>query len=192
MKEKIIMTKIFGRDLTKIYSFLLPILIVVNLSILHINPILGFEGGHTTLFVQEKTVIESYVDCEYTQFETGIYTKDSIVHINITILPQSNDSVEVFYFGSADQFSPSLSNITLAPGESFAENYTIIESEGDMILYYCQCVNPEGNATVLWWYEVLYSATPQGFIGSNAIALIGTFTLSVISLYIVGKKKARK
>ncbi|MFW9922944.1 MAG: hypothetical protein ACFFDW_06605 [Candidatus Thorarchaeota archaeon] len=192
MKEKITKLKFFRKEELVIYSIVFIFLICMNFTILQMHSISAIERSPTQLIVKEKISEERFVDWEYIVLETGIYNRDSIIHVNITILPQSNDSVEVYYMGPANHVLPSLKNTTLIPGESFAETYTIIESEGELIHYYCHSVNLEGNATVLWWYEVLYSATPQGFIGIEPKIFTSIFALSIFALVIKHKRRNRK
>jgi len=141
----------------------------------------------------EKIVEERFVDNISTPLDTQTYYRNSIVHFNITVLPQSNSSVEIFYLGTyATDFSPVLTNTTLVPGESFAENYTFVGGIASVLGYYCRCTLADSNATILWWYEVLFSAKPEGFIGIDFLFISGAFILSSVTLVLIVKKKSNK
>ncbi|MHA1556636.1 MAG: hypothetical protein ACTSPM_06830 [Candidatus Heimdallarchaeota archaeon] len=132
---------------------------------------------------------ELFVDNFTTILNTGTYPRNSIVHINITVLPQSNACVEILYDGNDDDVSPKLTNFTLAPGGSFAENYTCIIGTICGITYLCHCTLDNSNVTILWWYEVLYSAKPEGFIGIDFPFILGSLIILSLGVIIRSKRK---
>jgi len=137
---------------------------------------------------------ELFVDNEMAQMATKLYYLNSIVKINITVLPQSNSSVEIFCEESViEHFSPILTNFTLAPGESFTESYTYIDDFADAVVYFCWCTLENSNATIQWWYEAIYSAKPDnGFIGIDLLFISGAFLLSTMTLVFIIKRKSNR
>lgn len=133
---------------------------------------------------------ELFIDKEFTQVTTRTYYRDSIIRINITVLPQSNSSVEIicseFY---AVDFSPALTNATLVPGESFSESYTFIKGVANGIAYGIRCTT-DSNATVLWSYEVLFSAKPEG-AGIDFPFIVSSLLLSSLVIAVVSKRKQK-
>ncbi|MHA1156190.1 MAG: hypothetical protein ACTSQK_08790 [Candidatus Heimdallarchaeota archaeon] len=144
------------------------------------------------LTINGKETIELFVDNKTIQFDTGTYNLNSIININITVLPQSNSSVFIMCSAVyAVEFSPTLTNVTLAPGESFSEDYTIIDRIINGIVYTSRCTT-DSNATILWSYDLIYSAKPAGFIGKDLLFISGAFLLSTMTLVLVTKKKSKK
>jgi len=134
-----------------------------------------------------EIVEEFFVDVERIQLESGTYYRNSIVRINLTVLPKSNASVEIFTSEElANEFSPALQNVTLAPGESYSKEHTFTYGEANEILYACQCTN-DSNATILWIHETIHSARP---IGLEFPSIISSSVLSFIVLVSVIKRKA--
>lgn len=141
----------------------------------------GSNGAITqTLFVDEEGI----------QIETNLYPRESVVHINITVLAQSNSSVN-FVVGerSAAEFSPALSNHTLAPGESFADDYTFLFGTVNAIVYGCFCTTGP-NATISWSYEPI-SVPNTGFIGIEPLFLVGAMILATVITRITMEKKRK-
>ncbi len=180
---------------TKITT-MLAVFLIFLFSISTTNVILtcsATTSNTTDSTTTEKIVEEWFLDNDHKPLVTKTYYRNSIVHINITILPQSNSSVEIFTLGTyREDFSPTLANITLAPGESFAENYTLIGGVADVLCYLCRCTLDNSNATIQWWYEVLYSARPEGFIGMEFLFIGGAFLLSTMTLVLITKRKSKK
>ena len=146
------------------------------------------------LTITEKTSEELFVDNEMGQIATGLNNRNSIIQINITVLPQSNSSVEIFCEEAAiENYSPILANFTLAPGESFAETYTLSGRAASSVVYFCWCTLDNSNATIQWWYEVLYSAKPDdAFIGMDFLFIVGAVILSTMTLVFIAKRKSNK
>ena len=145
------------------------------------------------LTITEKTSEELFVDNEMGQIATGLYYRNSIIQINITVLLHSNSSVEIFCEEAAiEHYSPILANFTLAPGESFAESYTLSGRAVSSVVYFCWCTLNNSNATIQWWYEVLFSARPEGFIGIDFLFISGAFLLSTMTLVFITKRNSNK
>ena len=178
---------------TLLAAALLTTLITVCLTNNHLLSVQGFTPTRISFSTNEKIIEEIFVGTSRVQLLTGDYYANSIIYVNITILPQSNSSVEITCeLQLASMFSPNLSNVTLAPGEFFAENYTIVSVWGliNTIVYRCQCTLPDSNATILWVYEALYSApTPNYFIGLEFWFVSGSFILVSIVLVLSIKKR---
>ncbi len=135
---------------------------------------------------------ELFIDNGFTQVVTKTYFRNSIIRINITVLPQSNSSVEIICSGIyAIDFSPALTNATLAPGESFSESYTFIKGVANGIAYGIHCIT-DSNATIIWSYDLIYSARPEGFIGTDFPFIIGAVVLSTTILVLITKRKSKK
>ncbi len=142
----------------------------------------------TRAIISEELFVNNFT----TILDTNPYPRNSIIHINITVLPQSNASVEILFDGDDDNVSPKLTNFTLAPGESFAENYTCIIGTICGITYLCHCTLDNSNATIFWLYEVLYLAEMSVFIGVEFLFIGGAFILSTMVLVFITKKKSNK
>ncbi|MHA1123768.1 MAG: hypothetical protein ACTSPC_13305 [Candidatus Heimdallarchaeota archaeon] len=93
------------------------------------------------------------------------------------------------------QLDPAPMNFTLVPGEGFEETYTIIESNYSTITYFCNCSVYPSNATVKWWYEVIYDAGDPPFLGGlgiESIIISGSLILTMLTLVFISKKKSNK
>ena len=182
-------------SLKGIFLVLFLVFSLVNVSrfaIISISATCSPSPRNSALAINVKITDELFADNETIQLDTGIYYRESILHINITVLPQSNSSVDIICSEAlGNEFSPALTNVTLAPGESFSENYTFIIRTANEIVYACRCTTGP-NATILWSYEVLYSAKPEGFIGIDFLFIGGAFILSTLVLVLITKKKSNK
>ena len=135
-----------------------------------------------------EIIEELFVDDERIQITTGFYYRNSVVRINLTVLPKSNASVELFTSEElASRYSPALQNVTLAPGESFSKEHTFVYGELTEIVYACQCTT-DSNATILWIYEVLHSARP---IGLDFPFIVSSLLLSSLVIAVVSKRKQK-
>lgn len=143
--------------------------------------------------ITEEVFIE-YNDVE--TFSTGILTIDSEVLYGVENLLQSNCNVILVpHEDMLTQLDPAAMNFTLVPGEGFSENYTIIESNYSTVTYYCNCSVYPSNATVKWWYEVIYDAgNPPGFggLGIEYLFIGGSLFLTMAVLVYIAKKKINK
>ncbi|MHA1156195.1 MAG: hypothetical protein ACTSQK_08815, partial [Candidatus Heimdallarchaeota archaeon] len=175
---------------------MLTIFLVVLFTLSTANTILTFSATTPSSKDLSMTVInvdEIVVGDYHRPISMGTHYRNSIIQINITILPISNGSVEVFAFESyITEFSPTLTNFTLAPGESFTENYTYIKGTLNELVYYCRCMLPDTNATVRWWYEVLHSVGPSVFIKIEFPFILGGLVLFTLCMKNISKKKSYK
>ena len=182
MKRNILLQKMI--ILLLIYS---PIITIISSN--NINNYSATVPNSDDLLLTEKIVQESFVGDYFIPLSTHGCYRNSIVQFNVTVLPQSNTSVEIFVdAGYAESFSPTLANTTLSPGESFAENYTFVVGLANEIEYFCRCIDTDSNATVRWWYEVLYSAKPEG-IGIEFPIILGGLVLFSLGVRIISIKK---
>ncbi len=125
-----------------------------------------------------------------------LFTIDSEILFGFENLLQSNCSV-IFYPHEAClvQLDPAPVNSTLAPGEGFEETYTVIETNYSTVTYFCKCAVYPSNATIKWWYEVVYDAgDPPGFggLGIESIIISGSLILTMLTLVFISKKKSNK
>ncbi|MHA1556635.1 MAG: hypothetical protein ACTSPM_06825 [Candidatus Heimdallarchaeota archaeon] len=86
-------------------------------------------------------------------------------------------------------WDPVPSNLTLAPGDSFAETYTVLigtSSGHSEFAYYASVLTVNSSATIHWWYEVHRTGriSTAGFI-----ALSGTLILLSLSAIVHSKRK---
>ena len=153
-------------------------------------------ANSVNLSLNEKIVQERYIDTDDRyQLNTLMLYRDSIIRLNISVLLSSYSSIETCISEEYSQeFTPTLTNFTLAPGESFVEDYTILgNSIANELAFECRLVLPNSNATVQWWYEVLHSAKPDGgFIGIEAFFVVVSFIITGISLVYISKRKSSK
>ena len=147
------------------------------------------------LSLNEKVLQEKFMDEDYHySLSTLMLYRDSVMRLNISVLLSSYSSVEVSTSEqNAQEFSPNLTNFTLAPGESFVEDYTFVVGVANEVGYECRLTLPNSNATVQWWYEVLYSAKgDDGVIGIEAYFVGISFILSGITLVYISKRRSIK
>ena len=179
--------------ITIIMAFFLAV--IFTISIFNAIPTCSATtSSSSSLTTTEKIFEERFVDNESIQLIILTYYRNTIIHINIAVLLQSNSSVNIYPPGKyPDDFSPQLTNTTLAPGESFAESYTFVVGVANGLIYLCKCTLVNSNATVLWWYEVLYSAKPDnGFIGIDFSFISGAVVLSTMAMVFIAKRKSNK
>ncbi|MBD3192558.1 MAG: hypothetical protein GF308_18100 [Candidatus Heimdallarchaeota archaeon] len=105
---------------------------------------------------EEKTIVYWWV----TTLATKAVHEKGVIHLNITVLSCSNASVFFEdYTDSRYHWQPSVpENITLLPGTSFAETFTLESSAVDDLggLFFEASTTIKGtNATVLWCYEII-------------------------------------
>ena len=149
----------------------------------------------TNLSLNEKVMQEKFIDEDYHySLSTLMLYRDSVMRLNISVLLSSYSSVEVSTSEqNAQEFSPNLTNFILAPGESFVEDYTFVVGLANEVGYECSLTLPNSNATVQWWYYVLYSAKANdGIIGIETFFVGISFILSGITLVYISKRKSIK
>jgi hypothetical protein len=95
--------------------------------------------------------------------------ENSIIHLNYTVLAYSNSSVSFKYYDFwVDESHPTLwspppQNFTLAIGESFADNFTLLWGPVDQqhhLVYHLAALTENSNATVHLWYKYIFKAEP--------------------------------
>jgi len=130
----------------------------------------------------------------YANIGTIMLRVRSIIHVNYTVLATSNSSVEFKFLKSLGHenrtlFSPEISNFVLAPGESLAEDFTVVNgtAEGHTELSYdAYLLSEGGNANVHWWYEIIKKVKmpAPGFL-----FFFGTLTVLAIVVILITKRK---
>lgn len=129
----------------------------------------------------------------------GVHEK-GIIHLNITVLSCSNASVFFEdYTDSRYRLQPNVpNNLTLLPGESFAETFTLESCSNTGVLAFEASTTKEWtNATVLWCYEIIkkgfYLSWPLlwvfGVGGSVLFVLVILISIEVVR---GRRKKAQK
>jgi hypothetical protein len=113
---------------------------------------------------------EKFVEWGYTyEYATDWIQEDSIIHVNFTVLDFSNSSVSFKYTDgwavahNTTLWSPEPQNFTLAPGESFADNFTLLWGPVDQrhyLIYHLTALTENSNATVHLWYKYIFEAKP--------------------------------
>ncbi len=130
---------------------------------------------------------------ETIQLDTDSYYKDSIVRVNVTVLTKSNSSINLLIAEEYSVYtSPTQTNETIAPGELFTEDYTIVHNVLSEIVYGCRCTNASSNATIIWSYELLYSAKPSEFIGIEFLFINGSLLSAMILIVLIKQKPNKK
>jgi len=170
-----------------LYFVLIVVIGFVNLSM----DSFSYTPSNNSLTLQQKEVKELVVYSElYTDISTGSYPEDSIITLNITVLPISNSSV-FFKYCNLNVWDPQPMNYTLAPGESTGEIiYTLIKWYQDQvgsITYFTIATTENSNATIQWSYEVisLGKVSSIGFLFTFSI--VGTIAL--VSVIFFKKRK---
>lgn len=154
-------------------------------------------SNSSELTLNEKIYEEVYIQYNDVEILGNIlFTIDSEILFGVENLEQSNCSV--LFYPHEDclvQLDPAAVNFTLAPGEGFEETYTIIETNYSTITYFCKCAVYPSNATIKWWYEVIYDAGDPplfGGLGIESIIISGSLLLTMITLVFISKKKSNK
>ncbi|MHA1556637.1 MAG: hypothetical protein ACTSPM_06835 [Candidatus Heimdallarchaeota archaeon] len=197
LKNEIMNNEFQRREKRKITP-MLTIFLVVLFTLSTANTILTCSATTSCsadLKFNEKVLQEKYMDEDYHYtISTLMLYRDSIIRLNISLLLSSYSSVEICTSEqNAQEFSPFLTNFTLAPGESFTEDYTFIVGVANEVAYECRLTLPNSNATVQWWYDVLYSAKANdGIIGIEAFFVGVSFIISGITLVFITKRKSNK
>ena len=148
--------------------------------------------GDNELSLQERIYKDMVITNGYKPIDMPTLTKNSIVQVNITVLPRSNSSV-FFYVPEdyATQFTPAVTNFTLTPGQSFTENYTYSSGTENVnfLSYFAICTELDSNATVHWWYDVLYSAKPSWDVGIEVPFSIAAVAFSALLTSCISKRR---
>jgi len=164
-------------------------------AVLSVEARLPSQESNNDLVTNEQIHIETYIDNIADTLIIGSFSKESVIRINYTVLPQSNSSVDfVFHYAYLDYTTwlPIPMNFTLAVGESFSGDFTLNRTINQSSLPFgfdAQVVDGGTNATVHWWYEVLVTgkiSTGGFFFLSSSLIL---FSLGVI---IISKRKSIK
>ena len=189
----------FSKRLFRVGSCILLInilLLTLGTSIFSANAFVTAYNSDSYLRVNEQIHDEAYVDYGGAYLSRGFFTKGSTIHINYTVLPQSNGSVEfTFHYTNLDYATwlPVPPNFTLAIGESYAGNFTLNRTinQATLPFAYDACTTIIGeDATVHWWYEILVTGkTPAaGFL----IVSTTLFVITVISAFHSKRKAVKK
>ena len=155
---------------------------------------ISYENYNFT--TNEQIHDEAYVDYGGAQLSGGPFPKGSTIHVNYTVLPQSNGSVEfTFYYSYLDYATwlPVPPNFTLAIGESYAGIFTLNRTinQNTLLFLYDVCTTIFGeDATVHWWYEVLVT----GKTSAVSFFVVGTtlFVIAAISVFHSKRKTIKK
>lgn len=117
----------------------------------------------------------------------------SIIQVNYTVLEKSNSSIlffPIFMDEVSNLWDPVPTNMTLAPGESFEETFTVKQGTSSNLAYFAfsaSVITENSNATIHWWYDVLKRAkVPAG----GFIFATGSLTLITIIAFAIAKKKS--
>jgi len=184
--------------LRNLFSKMAILLLIFSFSFLNNNSMLSSSFGlpdsssNALFLANEQIHDEEYVDYGVSTLGTGMFSKGSTIHVNYTVLPQSNSSVKfVFHYAYLDYATwlPMPVNYTLAIGESFSGNFTLnrtINQHTLLFIYDAWAVDGGSNATVHWWYEVLVTGkTPA----AGFLVLSGALILLSLGVIIRNKRK---
>lgn len=183
--------------------FLLTIclaLLLCNSQIINHLSIISNSFGVESSFTNDRLATNEQIHDEgtlvgsaWSTLGTIMLPVGSVIHINCTIFAISNSSVflEPYHEDKVDRlWDPVPSNLTLAPGESFAETYTVLvgtsSGSSEFGYYILLLITENSSATIHWWYEV----HKTGKI-SAADLLVVTGTLILISLGVVIRSKSK-
>ena len=149
------------------------------------------NGG---LAINEQIHVEGFLEWDgISSFGTIMQPIGSVIQVNCTVLAFSNSSVFLVPYSndySYALFDPSPNNLTLAPGESFAETYTIVGGMSEQHAefgFYVSVITENSNATVHWWYEVLVTGK---YSTAGFLLLSGTIILISLGAIFHSKRKA--
>ena len=133
---------------------------------------------------------ESFVDNDYWPLGTELLPVGSIIQVNYTVLPNSNSSVffrYIYYLTNDTIWSPTPSNYTLAPGESFEGTFTLMKGMTSKLAelgFHAIVSDRLTNSTVHWWYEVLVTGKvpTAGFFVFGSSLLLLSFGIKIHSI----------
>ena len=185
-----------------------PILLFLSIALLLVSALLITSTQSSSTYLEQGNVysIDKYTENgrvhkevfinwpDYATIGTIMLRVRSIIHVNYTVLATSNSSVEFKIMKSLSHenrtyFSPEIPNFVLAPGESFAEDFTIVNGTAEYsteLSYKAYLLSEGGNATVHWWYEIIKKVKmpAPGFLFS-----FGTLTVLTIIVILINKRK---
>jgi len=131
----------------------------------------------------------------YANIGTIMLRVGSIIRVNYTVLATSNSSVEFKFMKSLDDenrtlFSPEIPNFVLAPGESLAEDFTVVNGTAEYsteLSYDAYLLSEGGYATVHWWYEIIKKVKmpAPGFLFSFVV-------VAMLSIVIIVRRKRKR
>ncbi len=173
--------------------------LIVNLMLLSLGTTALFtnakensQESNNDLGIKEQIHSETYIDNIADTLTIGPFSKETVIRINYTVLPQSNSSVDfVFHYAYLDYTTwlPVPLNFTLTVGESFSGDFTLNRTINQPTLSFgfdAHVVIGGTNATVHWWYEVLVTGkTPA----AGYIVVSGTLFLLSLGVAIHSKSK---
>ena len=143
--------------------------------------------------LNERVHKESSLMWDHTYIlDTYILPEESIIRVNYTVLTNSLSNVSftsVFVNDTVTVWTPKPPNFILAPGESFEENFTLVNGyfeQSSLMGYYASVLTENSTATVHWWYEILFEGKRAsiGFLFS-----FGTLTFLTIVVMLIRKRK---
>lgn len=133
--------------------------------------------------LNERVHNERFLEWAHTyNLGTYILPEESIIRVNYTVLATSLSNVSftsVFVNDTVTVWTPKPPNFILAPGESFEENFTLVNGyseQSSLMGYYALVLTENSTATVHWWYEVLFEGKRLSigflyFVGSLILVL---------------------
>lgn len=185
-----------------------PILLLLNIALLLVSALLITSTQSSSTYLEQGNVYSNDVYTENGRVHKEVFIDwpnnanigtimlrvRSIIHVNYTVLATSNSSVEFEIVKSIDDenrtlFSPEIPNFVLAPGESLAEDFTIVNGTAEYsteLSYRAYLLSEGGNATVHWWYEIIKKVKmpAPGFLFS-----FGALTAFAIVVIIIKKRR---
>ncbi|NPD90598.1 MAG: hypothetical protein HGN29_17945 [Asgard group archaeon] len=185
-----------------------PILLLLNITLLLVSTLLITSTQSSSTYLEQGNVysIDRYTENgrvhnevfinwpDYANLGTIMLRVGSIIHVNYTVLATSNSSVEFEIMKSIGHenrtlFSPEIPNFVLAPGESLAEDFTVVNGTAEYsteLSYDAYLLSEGGNATVHWWYEIIKKVKmpAPGFLFS-----FGTVTVLTIIVILINKRR---
>ncbi len=142
--------------------------------------------------LNERVHNERFLDWAHTyNLATYFLPEGSIIRVNYSVLATSLSNVSfisVFVNDTVTVWTPKPPNFILAPGESFEENFTLVNGyveQSSLMAYYASVLTENSNATVHWWYEVLF----EGKRLSIGLFSIGTLTILTIVVMLIRKRR---
>lgn len=185
-----------------------PFLLLLSIALLLVSALLITSTQSSSTYLERgngysndvytengRVHMEVFIDWpNYANLGTIMLRVGSIIHVNYTVLATSNSSVEFEIMKSLGHenrtlFSPEIPNFVLAPGESFADDFTIVNGTAEHsteLSYNVYLLSEGGNATVHWWYEIIKKVKmpAPGFLFS-----FGALTVVAIVVLLIGKKR---
>jgi len=194
-KKEIVFRRLQKKKLISIALVSMVVFLCINNSMVNtgicLNTLPNPEA--TILEQQHKEMMIKWID--WSEFPEGLATTllpiDSIIQVNYTVLEKSNSSILFVPTDKdivSDLWDPVPTNLTLAPGESFEETFTVKQgtaSDHACFAFFVYVITENSNATIHWWYDVL----ERGKVPAGGFLIVGSALAVIVIVSLIYSKR---